>query len=72
MYAKTVLLTLAAWFLGLLLDANLDFSPPGYLNLRILFPILTIGLCILSCLPGPKGSRKSSEEGEPENKARES
>ena len=52
MYVKTVLLTLMAWFLGLLLDANLDMEPQGFLYLRVLLPILVMGLCILSRLPG--------------------
>ncbi len=30
MYVKTVLLTLMAWFLGLLLDANLDMEPQDF------------------------------------------
>ena len=43
MYLKAVVSTLAAWFVGLLLDVNL----PGdwqILCLRVLFPVL----CILS------------------------
>ena len=51
MYIKTVLLTLAAWFLGLLLDANIDMEPRGFLCLRVLLPVLVMGLCILSRLP---------------------
>ena len=51
MYWKAVLFTLAAWFVGLLLDANIDFGDPvGFLSFRILFPILAIGLCILKSL----------------------
>ena len=43
--------TVAAWFAGLLLDANIDFGDPvGFLSLRILFPILAMGLCILKRL----------------------
>ena len=72
MYVKMVCFTLAAWFVGLLLDANLDFSPLGFLNLRTLFPVLTVGLCILSCLPGPKTNKSSSDEDESENTTRES
>lgn len=47
MYLKAVVSTLAAWFVGLLLDVNL----PGdwqILCLRVLFPVLVMGLCILS------------------------
>lgn len=48
MYLKATLLTIAGWFIGLLLDANIDFGDPmGFLSLRILLPILAMGLCIL-------------------------
>ena len=47
-YLGAVTATLAAWFVGLVLDANLDFGDPaGFLAFRILFPILAMGLCIL-------------------------
>ena len=47
LYLKAFVSTLAAWFVGLLLDVNL----PGdwqILCLRVLFPVLAMGLCILS------------------------
>ena len=48
MYLKATVLTIAGWFIGLILDANIDFGDPvGFLGLRILFPILAMGLCIL-------------------------
>ncbi len=48
MYLKVTILTILGWFIGLLLDANIDFGDPmGFLSLRILFPILSMGLCIL-------------------------
>lgn len=48
MYLKAAILTILGWFIGLLLDANIDFGDPmGFLSLRILFPILAMGLCIL-------------------------
>ena len=51
MYWIAFFSTLAAWFAGLLLDANIDFGDPvGFLSLRILFPILAMGLCILKSL----------------------
>ena len=51
MYWHAILSTLVAWFVGLLLDANIDFGDPvGFLSLRILFPILAMGLCILKSL----------------------
>ena len=44
MYLKATLVTIAGWFIGLLLDANIDFGDPmGFLSLRI----LAMGLCIL-------------------------
>jgi len=50
MYIKAILSTLAAWFIGLLLDANIDFYPQAFLCFRILFPVLAMGLCILSSI----------------------
>ena len=50
MYWKAIVFTLAAWFIGLFLDANIPFEPNGYLCLRILFPILTMGICILRAI----------------------
>lgn len=48
----TTLITLAAWFVGLLLDANLDMGSgyEGFLCLRVLFPMLAMGLCILHAI----------------------
>ena len=42
------LLTLAAWLVGLFIDAN-TFSGAylGFLELRVLLPVLAMGLCIL-------------------------
>ncbi len=39
--------TVLAWVAGLLLDANLSLQPAGFLCLRVLLPILAMGLCIL-------------------------
>ena len=51
MYWTAIFSTLTAWFVGLLLDANIDFGDPvGFLSFRILSPILAIGLCILKSL----------------------
>ena len=48
MYLKATLVNIAGWFIGLLLDANIDFGDPmGFLSLRIMLPILAMGLCIL-------------------------
>ena len=46
MYLKATIFTILGWFIGL--DANVDFGDPmGFLSLRILLPILAMGLCIL-------------------------
>lgn len=47
MYTKAILSTIAAWFLGLVLDANIDWNPNGFLCLRVLFPIIVMGTFIL-------------------------
>ena len=48
MYLTAVLSTVATWFVGLVLDVNLPLGDPmGFASFRILFPILTMGLCIL-------------------------
>ena len=48
MYLKATLVTIAGWFIGMVLDANIDFGDPmGFLSLRILLPIFAMGLCIL-------------------------
>ena len=48
MYLKATILTRLGWFIGMVLDANIDFGDPmGFLSLRILLPILAMGLCIL-------------------------
>ena len=49
-YLSAVTATLSAWFIGLLLDANLSFPPEGFLALRVLLPVLAMGLCILRIL----------------------
>lgn len=51
MYWTAILSTLAAWFVGLVLDANIDFGDPvGFLSFRILFPIIAMRLCILKSI----------------------
>ena len=47
MYLAATLSTISAWFVGLLLDANIGFNPQGFLCFRILLPVLAMGLCIL-------------------------
>ncbi len=57
MIGIALLSTLAAWFLGLVLDANIDLGAPGILGLRILFPILAMGTCILLNQNKSKGEK---------------
>ena len=47
MYGKMICFTLAAWFIGLVADANIGFQPAGFLCLRILLPMMAMGCCIL-------------------------
>lgn len=47
MYISAVLTTIAAWLAGLVLDANVSPDMLGFLELRVLFPILTMGVFIL-------------------------
>ena len=47
MVLQAIVWTVLAWVAGLLLDANLSLRPAGFLCLRVLFPILAMGLCIL-------------------------
>ena len=42
-----ILSTLLAWFVGLFLDANIYFGSDGFLELRILFPVIVMGCFIL-------------------------
>ena len=58
MYWTAILSTLATWFVGLLLDANIDFGDPvGFLSFRILLPILAMGLCILKAIDDSKNRK---------------
>ena len=58
MYLKTTIFTIIAWFIGLILDANIPFGDPmGFLGLRNLFPILAMGLCILHEVKNGSGNR---------------
>ena len=46
MVLQAIVWTVLAWVAGLL-DANLSLQPAGFLCLRVLLPILAMGLCIL-------------------------
>ena len=47
MYLKATAATLAAWLVGLLIDVNLGAGDWHMLYLRVLLPVLAMGLCIL-------------------------
>ena len=47
MYVQAIVWTVLAWVAGLLLDANLGIQPAGFLCLRVLLPVLAMGLCVL-------------------------
>lgn len=47
MYLKATAATLAAWLVGLLIDVNLSAGDWQMLYLRVLLPVLAMGLCIL-------------------------
>ena len=50
-YTIAIISTLAAWFVGLFADVNIDFGDPqGFLALRVLFPVLAMGICILKAV----------------------
>ena len=47
-YITAFTATVSAWFVGMVLDANIHFGDPeGFLSLRILLSILAMGFCIL-------------------------
>lgn len=59
MYIKAIVFTLVAWFVGLLLDANIDLGEPqGFLCLRVLFPVLVMGLCVLGAIKENKNKQE--------------
>lgn len=48
MYLAIVLWTLSAWVVGFVIDANLGYGETlGFTCFRILFPLITIALCII-------------------------
>jgi len=53
-YLLYILSALAAWFLGLFLDADISSSPQGFLCLRILLPLVVIGLWVLKSVKDNK------------------
>ncbi len=57
-----VLSTLAAWFVGLGLDANLPFEPFGFLCLRVVLPVIVMGAFILAAVRNQKKDNEISEK----------
>lgn len=44
-----IISTVFGWFVGMVIDANIDFgNPQGFMYLRILFPILIMGAFIIN------------------------
>lgn len=54
MYVQAIVWTVLAWFAGLILDANIGLQPTGFACLRVLFPMLAMGLCILRAIKNDK------------------
>ncbi len=50
MYIGAIVSTVVAWFIGLVIDANINFDQQGFLYLRVLFPIIVMGIFILSAI----------------------
>lgn len=60
---SSFILTVAAWGVGLMLDGNTSTNPPGFLCLRVLLPVLVMGLCILHALKS-KDSKAENKDNE--------
>ena len=48
--AIAIFTTILAWIVGLFVDANIGFNPIGFLELRVLLPIVVMGCFILKRL----------------------
>lgn len=60
-----ILSTLAAWLVGLVIDANL-FQPTGFLCLRVVLPVIVMGAFILAAVKKqgrPDGENENLEKG---------
>ncbi len=49
-YLWYILSTLAAWWVGLLIDVNSGWDPTGILCLRVVLPIIVTGIWILKSI----------------------
>ncbi len=61
-----ILSTLAAWVVGLLLDASLPIEPNGFLCLRVLLPVLVMGAFLLVAVHGQRKDIEIAEKGKKE------
>lgn len=52
-YGWATIFTLAAWFAGLVIDANVRF---GDLGLRIVLPVIVMGCCIMKYIKDSNNS----------------
>ena len=60
MYTAAIVSTMGAWLLGLFIDANIDFGDPqGFLCLRVLLPMLAMGLCLLSAIKNKDNTKEA-------------
>ncbi len=51
MYVAAILSTIAAWFVGLVVDANLNLGDPlGFASFRTILPLLVMGTFILRAI----------------------
>ena len=46
-YLWYILSTLAAWYVGMLIDVNSGWDPTGILCLRAVFPVIVTGIWVL-------------------------
>ncbi len=61
-----IISTLAAWFVGLLLDSNVGFEPFGFLCLRVVLPVTVMGAFILAAVQKRNGNGENTEKGKEE------
>lgn len=59
MYLQAIVWTLLSWIAGLFLDANVGFEPAGFLCLRVLLPLLAMGLCVLREIKKNKNDQRA-------------
>ncbi len=50
MYGALIASAIAAWFVGFVLDVNVGSDVPAMMNLRLLFPMITVGICIIKAI----------------------